>query len=477
MRTNAAIEVSERYLKMAIARPQPPHPKLMDCIVEPIDSLPDEQITKKFQDFARSAKIKPGFLTLSLARNLVTVRNLHLPSHEKKEIIQMIDLNMARIVPYKKDEIVFGYRQLGTDDMGYAKVILAIVHNNTVRRHFAILEKAGLLIDKVSLSSCGVWEWAMGSCRPEINPGALYLLLDVEYDYVDFIIFSHNAVLFTRSINIGARSIHEDGQPGITKLLGEVKQLLVMFYNEETSKKPAAVFISGANVKTELNRLIEVELGMPLKIVPNPVTPEILKSKGRALPPDTSVTSVCAMALRDTDSRINFILPEIQIRRSLREKTREIIIIGSIAIYLFMVICGLFLGKISGQQSYLNKLNKDYEESEGGMKDILAQLDKIAFVSAYLGKRGLPLDVFYELETNISSEVVVNAVTIDEKDGVSVRGQAFGLSDVFKFVNALEKVKGFKDVQAKSTRKKKVKDKELTEFEITLIYEITGKDK
>src|SRR3989338_10760134 len=127
MRNNIGVEINEEYLKIAIAKSQPPHPKITDCIIEPISSLSDEQITKKITDILRTNRIKVKYSVLSLGRNLVTVRNLHLPSHDKKEIAQMIDLNVARIVPYRKDDIVFGYKSLGSDEMGYAKIILAIV--------------------------------------------------------------------------------------------------------------------------------------------------------------------------------------------------------------------------------------------------------------------------------------------------------------------------------------------------------------
>jgi ACT domain-containing protein len=102
------------------------------------------------------------------------------------------------------------------------------------------------------------------------------------------------------------------------------------------------------------------------------------------------------------------------------------------------------------------------------MKDILSRLDKMDVVISCLERRGIPLMVFDELQKNSLSEIVINAVSMDEKGEVSVRGHANGMSDVFKFVSALKKVKDFKKVEARSTRKKKVKNEELTEFEITL---------
>jgi len=470
MRANIGIEICEQHIKMTVATLQGAHLKLSDVVVEPTLSLTDDQITGKFSDALKATKARPGSVALSLPRNLITVRNLHLPSQDKKEIAQMIDLNVARIVPYKREEITFGSRFLGTDEMGYTKVILAIVNSNVIRRHSKILEKAGLLIDGISLSSYGIWEWVISNHRSEISQADLYLLLDIDYTYADFIIFSYNNLLFTRSINMGVNSIREAGDIGITKLLGEVKQSLITFYNEEINKKPIAVFLSGAAIKSELSSVIETELGMPIKIVANPYPPETIKAKGRTITPDVSLTGVSAIALRDTEHRIHFILPEIQIRKALREQVRGLIILGSLFIYFFTLVLAIFLGRISNLQNYLNRLTEDSGVIEKDMSDLLTKLNKIDVIKTYLGLRRIPLVVFSELQKDMPGEITVTGISIDDQDRVTVRGQSVQLSDVFKFVNTLEKVKHFKEIQTKSTRKKKVKEKDMTEFEITFLF-------
>jgi len=472
MRSHVGIEIGEQYIKMTIAALQGARLKLSDAVVITTLSLTDDQITGKFIDAAKAAKVKPSSLTLSLARNLVTVRNLHLPSQDKKEINQMIDLNIARIVPYKREEITFGSRFLGTDEMGYTKVILAIVNSNVLRRQSKILEKAGLFIDKISLSSYGIWEWVVGNHRPEINQTDLYLLLDIDTLFADFIIFSQNNLLFTRSINMGVSSIREAGELGVTKLLGEVKQSLITFYNEEINKKPVAVFLSGAGIKSELSKVVETELGIPARIVADPFSAEMLKAKGRTAQPDVSLTGVAAMALRDTESRVSFMLPEIQIRKALREKTKDLIILGSLFIYFFTMVMAIFLGKIYNQQSYLNKLNGNYAAVEKDMSDLLTKLSKVDVIKKHLALRRVPLIVFSELQKKMPAELIVTGINMDNQNRIIIRGQATQLSDVFKFVGILDKTEYFKDVETRSTRKKKIKEKDVTEFEISFIFAV-----
>ena len=203
MKLSLGIEINEEYLKLVAVKPlklQPP--KIFDCIVERISSFSDEQITNRIVEILHTWKIKPNRIALCLPRNFVTVRNLHLPSQDRQEIMQMINLHIGRVVPYKKEEIVFGYQSLGRDEMGYSKELVAIVHIDIIRRQSRILEKAGLFIDNICLSSFGTWQWVIKNYQNEMNQNDLYLILDIDSIFTDFIIFSRTNLLFTRNIPI-----------------------------------------------------------------------------------------------------------------------------------------------------------------------------------------------------------------------------------------------------------------------------------
>ncbi|MDD5166763.1 MAG: pilus assembly protein PilM [Candidatus Omnitrophica bacterium] len=464
MKIISAFEINEQYLKMLVARVQGRSAKLADCRIEQIKLLNDEQTSQLVGDVLHKTKFKTKNTTICLPRNSVTVRNLHLPSQETKEITQMIDLHIGRIVPYKKEETVFGYQVLGKDEMGYTKVILAIAHIANIRKQIKILENAGLYVDKVALSSYGIWRWVLNSCRTEINPKDLYLLLDVDTTFTDFIIFSQEHLMFSRSITVGSDDIRENEVSGITKLIGELKQSLIIFYNEEINKKPVKAFIGGAKNIGNLIGAADDELGMPVKEVVRPTFRE-LHEIDKNLPENVSFTGVADLVLSETEKRIYFALPEIQIRRSLREKTKDLVILGSFVIYCFTVICAIFLGKIYNQQNYLKALQQRSGTIDKEFSGLTSQLNKITFVKAYLYEHRLPLFVISQLQNAIPQEVSVTSLKLDEKK-VILRGEALQLSDIFKLVTNLEQSKYFKNVQTKYTRKKKFKEREITDFEI-----------
>ena len=76
-----------------------------------------------------------------------------------------------------------------------------------------------------------------------------------------------------------------------------------------------------------------------------------------------------------------------------------------------------------------------------------------------------------EVQSIIPDTVAITAVSLDEKGKVFLRGQADGLATAFQFIDSLGGIKRFRDVQTRSTRKKKVRDRDLTEFEVSFTVE------
>ena len=464
------IEINEQFLKIVTAHPFVKQEQLTDCIIKPILGLSDKQITETISEIFRELKLRPRPLVVSIPRNSVTVRNLHLPSEDKFEIAQMLQLHIGRIVPYKKEEIVFNYSLLGHDEMNYMKVLLVIAHNDILKRQLNILQAADLYIDRIDLGSCGVWEWVMATQKSEINANDIYLLLDVDSTFTDFIVFNRNNLLFSRGIALETTAQLQASQ--VTKLIGEVKQSLVIFHNEEQNKNPAKIFLSGASLITDLEKTMQGELDIPIKCVSWPYSKAMLETKKRQIPANVSLTAVSELILEDTGKRVTFMLPEIQIRRSLRDRTRDLTILGILVLYFFSALVAFFWGKFYNQQNYLDKLMEQNSQINKEMGDLLGQYKKTDFVRSYLHHRKLPLAFINELQKITPVQIAINSLSMDEFNKVSLRGQGLGLSDVFRYISVLEGSKYFKDVTTKYTRSKKVKEKEITDFEVSFQPEI-----
>lgn len=457
IRPTIIIQISANYLKVALARPQSGRLRTYDGVAERIQSLSDDLITERLVAFLKKSKVKPSSVVLSLPRNIATVRNLHLPSQDKREIAQMVELNIVRMVPYKKEDIVSAYRVLGLDERDFTKVIIALVKIDILRRFVGIVESAGLNIDRITLGSYGVWSRLSSPGVQKLKSGALCLALDVDTEFTDCIIFSSDELLFSRCINMGAQSIIENLDTGVNRFLGEVKQSLVTFYNEETNQKPMKIFLSGAKVKEMLLENIAAELDAAVELSDNPAQ----------IPEDASWAGMMELSEKGA-GEVGFTLPEIQIRRSLRQSVRDLVALGGLCVYIFMVLFVLFGGRISNRENYGNRVRERAALIGKELGNLPEKLRKMEFVKERLRERRAPLFVITQVQRIIPEAVAMSAVSIDDQGRVSIRGQANDMADVFKFIDELGKIKNFSDVQTKSTKKKKVQDRDLTDFEISL---------
>ncbi|MBL7130561.1 MAG: PilN domain-containing protein [Candidatus Omnitrophica bacterium] len=470
MKNAAVLEIGNNYIKIAATRFSIRKPlQGFTYLTKPISSLDDVKISGLLSETFTSLKLKPQFLALSLPRNLATVRILSLPSNTPEEISKMIDLHVVRVVPYKKEEVISCYSILDTDEQGFTKILLCIAHKDILKRYFKILTDGGLFLDKIYLSSYGVWEWILSNCKQEMDADTVYFGLDVDFDYLDLIAFSKEYLLFTRSIAIGSGQLIE--QFGVDKLIKEIKQTIVIFRSEYENKKPEKVFISGAIERLkDLGEKFGKELEMPTVFLPLPQLTDKVKANQLDVSSTVSITSLKEF-LFDNPKRVSLYLPELQVKKTLREETRDLIMVGSIFIYTFFIICGLFLGRVYNRQWCLEELQSHLKAIHQDIGDLIDQSKRIEVVKDVLKVRGAPLLFFQEIYPIIHSKVAVKDITLEDNNKVLLRGEAQSLSDVFVFVSVLEESKRFKNVETQNTRKRKTSKGERTSFELSLILE------
>jgi Tfp pilus assembly protein PilN len=457
MKTPVVIEINEEFLKIAVPpKPMATQSRPGDCMAKPIGQFEDGQIGELLAKTLQQLRIKPYPLTLCIPRNQVTVRILNLPSQDRNELNQMLDLRIAQIVPYKKEEIIYDYVICGTDEIGYTKLMLAIIHRDILKRQLKIIEMAGFSADEITLSSFAVHQRLLSCQKSEINAQELYLSLDVDSSYTDFIAFNRESLLFTRAI---AMKIDNGAlnASGINKLWGEVRQSLAIFHNEVSNQNPLKIYLSGGKVVLELEKVINKEFDIPAKVIATPYPEK-----------NVSFTALSELILVARKKRISFVPPELQVRKNLKDKMRELTIMGSLAAYLFMALLLFFGGRLGQQQAYLSSLrdyNKTLQKDTG---TLLHDYKRIKFVKDFISKRESLLGIFMEIQKIIPQDIAMDSISVRDDNSVTFRGHGRQTSEVFSFVKTLEDSKYFKNANVKSTRTRKQanSNEEITDFEI-----------
>ena len=466
------LEITEQWLKLIAIHASLKGPQIISLVIKPLTLLSPEVLKEELTNLLKELKLIPSPLILCFPRNQVTIRNLHLPSRDIQEIDGMVSLHLPRQVPYPKEEIISGYEILGADDTGYTKVMLAIAHREALSRIFNLLDFAGLFPDRVELSSQGIFSWflfmqkssAMGSAKD------IHILLDIDYNFTDFLIVSKDNLLFSRTIPHGCEQLSGDEELRRNKFIYELKQSLLNFQSEETSKKPSHIFISGALAgMSDLNNLISSQLGMPVEILDAskniPKAKEILQKIENHLL-KVSICGLLGLALEPHKKRINFILPEAQIRKTLKDRVRQLIFLGSLLTYVLIISCAIFLARMYNRQALLRLMDSQIQLLGEDVNTLDEMSGKIKIVKERLNTQGATLDYLYYIHKLTPPEIWFETITLEGQRKVVLRGQAIQMSDIFKFITTLEGSGYFKNIETKYTTKKKIADKEISEFEI-----------
>jgi Tfp pilus assembly PilM family ATPase len=470
MNSILVLEIGNPWLKMVVLRSALGATHVRGLSAVNVASLAEDAIVKSVADFLKDLKVKkPQSIIVSFSRNAVTLRNLRIPSINPSEIEDMIKLHVGRQVPYAKEEIVSGYRISGKDSMGYAKVMLAIVHRESIRKVFRILEKAGLYTDRVELSSDGILSWLSKSVKPaDLKSAEAFIVLDIDATFTDFIVSTSENILFSRVITLGAEQLSDDSK--WPKFIGEMKQTIVISQGEEVIQKPTRIYLSGmgTNLKT-LSTTIEMELNLPcvtlLPLANLPVAKDLVKSPQDPFA-NVSFSALLGLGLDTFKKRINFVLPEAQIRKVLRERSRELIFLGAGIMYFILVICGIYGEKVHNQQAYLDLLSDRYKAIASDAEALNIKVERMNRIKTKLDTKAAVLNYIYEVSKLLPPQFVQINISFVKDEQVTLRGRAPEMSDVFKFVTTLENSKYFKDVQTRYTTRKKMKDKDVNEFEI-----------
>jgi len=460
MKTKLIVEFYGQWVKAAVVHYQGIFVYVKDVIIEPIDPSFDNisGVVKKI--IAQAGRNKKPEVVVCLNRNKITLRRIELLSKDTREIEQMLALHVIRQVPYVKEEIIWGYQNLGFDGINSSAILLAIVHRDLLRKIFNAFTPLNMAPERMMVSSQGVFHYIRNSLKDRQAMPDICLILDIDFNTSELILVNKQQIHSSMIISYGAEQLKPETEIG--KFIAEIEQALLVFRNELVQLNPERIFLSGAGGDAvNLNSALEKKLNLKIE----PVNSKDYKKFVRA-DKGMSFSAVFGFAYQQRKEDICFILPEAQIQREIKSKVQQFLILGGITIYIFILLGLAGFSKLNQRQSYRGKLKKEVsriKEKSGKLSDMF---QKIALVRQYKGKNPPVLNYIVELNRLCPENIVITNFIWDKHSGLVIRGYARQMSEIFSFTNTLENTNLFKGLQARSTRRRKIKDDEVVDFEI-----------
>jgi Tfp pilus assembly PilM family ATPase len=428
----------------------------------------EENLEEKIKNFFLKSKIKNPYIILVIPSHLVITKNIEVPSQDPTEIADIMNLQASRHTPYAREEIIIDYTIIGTHRISYTKILLVIVTREVVRRQLEILKKTGIDIDKVCFASEGVSKFLLNLLdlyKYDFPVGFLHI--DDIFSY--FNIAFRDKVIFVRSIPIGNQHLDSDYSHYAHQFAEEIKKSIEVYKNEDIEVMfQRIILLTDNNHHRELIKFLTQNIEIPtdgISLKEQISLRSDLKNKF-----SLSYLDVLASAWENETMKIDLMPEEIKLKKAFEEKSRNLIWTGFFSLSIFILIFVFLTTKLTLRRIYLDKLEERSKYIHKEAKEVEEKFKRIQLIKRYLFLRGYPLEILDKIYENIPSTMRLSEIRFDKKNRfLSLKGTADSMTTIYSFVDSLSKEDYFKDVKTKYTTKRKEEDKEVADFELSVI--------
>lgn len=456
MRTKVVIEVSERCLKVSAGR---------KVAVVALANFEPGSISAALNSILKETKnAKDLDVSVVLSRNKITVRRVDLPSQDPKEIEQMLGLYLIRQIPYHKEEVSWAYQNLGFDGVSNSHLILAVALKNVFRNIVSSLVPANILPEAILMSSQGLVHYVTDICKTKISLPGSYMILDIDTNYSDLVLVHNQKLGSSVVITAGAEQLKDAVEKD--KFSGELKQAVVALNSEIPEAHCEKIFLTGA--AGALTDLVEIILSKEFNLKVQYLSSKEYDNFLTSGPRDVSLSAVLGFSSPAVKDDLKFILPEIQVKKEMTLKLQQLMVLGLGLIYILIMLGGMALVRLAQQQSYASDLKKRVVSLGKEAKELEDITSKLKIARQYVDAKSSALTYLNGLNRLCPENIVITNYSWELGKTFTMRGYAQAIPDILDFINTLSNSETFKGAQSRYTRRRKLKDKDVVDFEILI---------
>jgi Tfp pilus assembly PilM family ATPase/Tfp pilus assembly protein PilN len=465
-RTVTALEFGAEWLKLAQVQVGPRGKRLVKLTARPVAG--PEDTPGILAALLKEGLTSTSAIVVSIPRNLVTARNLQLPTIDRHELEEMVGLQAAKQTPYSKEQIIADHQVLKISPQGYTDVLLITTHRSVSNRCLKLLDDCGVKPVGIRLSSHGVlrsWQ-LMRDAVGDAEPGPV-AVLDVDTNFSDFLVIRNGVLTFTKPLSIGPAKLLSE-----TEKFGEEIQRAVDLYESERIGPPITrLVITGAEIDLpRLTRRLAETLRLPVQRVS---LVERIAGAREALElhpaqrGSVSLAAVLGLAWDAEAARVDLTPQEIRIREALEHKGRAIMVMGILGVSILTALGALVSQHVYVKKQYLEQLDREIARTQEAAGDVEVVKRRLKIIRQIERLENSSLDILSVLHRATPPQIHLKAIAFDAGGQVVLKGATENMSTVFEFVSTLEKLPNFHEVKAKHATRSSQNGVDEVDFEIT----------
>jgi Tfp pilus assembly protein PilN len=411
---------------------------------------------------------------LILNRGAATLRTLELPSTDEQELVSKLQL--GKLAPYPRAEILSAWTPVGSARVGYTSVLLAIARRSLVDDLVQQLSAKGLAVSSIGVSTEGLGTWwafagaRQASAQAEQAAGELTVIVDTDVASTDCAVLAGSQLLFAHSVAIGHAQVSQ--REAQLRWLAELVRLPSLLKREGIIGQIRHGVLTGLTKGWEdAHAQLEAQWGITLQH-PEPLASVDIPGQGRQSAAGTgqdlpvSYTALLGHALRSGPPRIDLTPEGIRVSHSLKTRARHLSRLAGSLVAVFVLAAVLLVEQILILRQYRTGLQGRLAAVSRGADDIVAQQQVMQQIHGWMDASHGALEALHALTVSADASVTLARLELLARSQVTVQGWAASAPEALAYVERLRQQGVFTAVQATSVVAAKGAHSDGADFEL-----------
>ena len=450
-----ALEVSPRVAKLLVATTGPFRVQRLNASTlaeqteDPVSAL---------RALLEAQPLAGSHVGLLFGREAFSLRTLELPSTTPKEIASMLELQLGKLTPYPRADILSGWTVVGSFREGYTSVLLAVARKALIEGVLQLLKTKRITPQWVGVSTEGIASWSsqVGLRDPAAPADQLTALIDVDFASTDCVVLSHGRLLFSHSIAIGHEQL-TGSEPATLRWVGELVRLPRILLHEEIKGRISRGVLTGVTQGLEvLVEQLTSQWGVAVEVkdslasfAPSPTATQSAHATR------VSYTALAGALALGAPPRIDLIPQEARVSQALQVRSKHLARLA-VSLGVLLVLAGvLYLERILSLRHYLTQLEQRLTQLEQVSRQVVQRQEAMYRIYSWLAPSRSALEVFRAVAVSVDPEITVTQISFKNKEPVTIRGTASTYPAAFAFLDRLKQQGTFANVSTRSLPKSK----------------------
>lgn len=458
---STAIDISDGFIKLIAISSDKGGRKLYALDSAEFPSDKDKDIAKAVRSIISRNRLGKSHIYVSFPRHLVTIRNVRLPTVNEEEVKNMAELQAVKYVPYSREEMVIAHKIIETTKDGYTDISLVLAQRKSVDRYVDIFKYAGIPIERMALSSEGLFNWHSGLQFNDRQPVAI---IDLDRYHTHIQVIRNNKLLFSRSVSFD--TLDSDSDRNI--LLREIRLSFDSFLKEQDERVTRITLSGRQDYASRLSSFLAESLSMPCEQVRQlqAIKVKDIPNKSLGQLNVASYTYLLGIALESEKLAVDLLPGDIIDERKERTLKNELIKTAILFLSVLVAAFGITEKKINDKRTYLKNIDTRLKAIGPEVMRLSKLKENIELIQNQLMLKGSSIDIIRELYSVLPRDVSLTLFEFEDKNRILMRGTTKELSMVFNLLPILEKSPYFENVKVNYATKRTFKQKEFADFEI-----------